>query len=64
MWAILTVDSTDEFNERLDFANEGLNLHDVTFYDNWDEAKKQYKAVAGSISNVYLMKVIDKEVCI
>ena len=63
MWAILTKDSTDEFNERLDFAdsNSSLDLHDVEFYDNWNEAKVQYKKVKGKISNVYLVKVIKEE---
>ena len=64
MWAIITVDSTDEFNERLDFDNGSLNLHDVTFFDKYDEAKKQYKEIKGKISNVYLVKIIKEEVYI
>ena len=66
MWVIMTKDATDEFRDvdTLLRDDDNTDLHDVTFYDKFDEAKKQYKAVAGIISNVYLMKVIEKEVCI
>ena len=61
MWAIITKDSTDEFEDK---ASGDVDLHAVEFYDNWDEAKKQYDEVKDVLSNVYLTKVIDKEVCI
>ena len=62
MWAIIIKDSTDTFED--DSGLYDVNLFDTMFYDKYDEARAKFNEVKGNISNVYLMKVIDKEVCI
>ena len=63
MWAILTKDSTDEFADLGSaIVDDRTDLHDVEFYDNYDEAKTMYDMIKGSISNVFLVEVIKSEV--
>ena len=61
-WAIIAVDSINEFVDLASIIVRDMNLHDVEFYDSYDEAQKQFDDIKGIISNVYLVKVIDCEV--
>ena len=62
MWAVITKDSTDEFEERLEFGAEDLDLHHVDFFPSKEKAEEIYKQIKGKISNVYLVEIIKSEV--
>ena len=56
MWAILTKDSSDQFADLGSaIVDDRTDLHDVEFYDKWDEAKTRFDEIKGHISNVYLI---------